>query len=126
VTGYMFGKGVYFADMVSKAANYCYTNKENNIGVLLLCEIALGKSNELFHADFNASNLPKGCMSTKGCGKTAPPEKTYVKQEGDVMVPLGKGEPTYVVGSLLYNEFIVYDVKQIRLRYVLKIKFNYK
>ena len=22
-TGYMFGKGVYFADMVSKSANYC-------------------------------------------------------------------------------------------------------
>ena len=27
VTGYMFGKGVYFADMVSKSANYCCTNK---------------------------------------------------------------------------------------------------
>ncbi len=27
VTGYMFGKGVYFADMVSKSANYCFTNK---------------------------------------------------------------------------------------------------
>lgn len=25
-TGYMFGKGVYFADMVSKSANYCYTS----------------------------------------------------------------------------------------------------
>ena len=24
VTGYMFGKGVYFADMVSKSANYCF------------------------------------------------------------------------------------------------------
>ena len=23
VTGYMFGKGIYFADMVSKSANYC-------------------------------------------------------------------------------------------------------
>uniref|UniRef100_A0A182YTW7 Poly [ADP-ribose] polymerase n=1 Tax=Biomphalaria glabrata TaxID=6526 RepID=A0A182YTW7_BIOGL len=42
VTGYMFGKGVYFADMVSKSANYCCTSKTNNIGVLLLCEVALG------------------------------------------------------------------------------------
>eukprot|EP01137_Pigoraptor_chileana_P007922 Opistho-2@54117 len=24
VTGYMFGKGIYFADMVSKSANYCF------------------------------------------------------------------------------------------------------
>ena len=27
VTGYMFGKGIYFADMVSKSANYCGTSK---------------------------------------------------------------------------------------------------
>lgn len=27
VTGYMFGKGIYFADMVSKSANYCCTNR---------------------------------------------------------------------------------------------------
>ena len=37
VTGYMFGKGVYFADMVSKSANYCCTSKMNNIGIMLLC-----------------------------------------------------------------------------------------
>lgn len=29
VTGYMFGKGVYFADMVSKSANYCATTRQN-------------------------------------------------------------------------------------------------
>ncbi len=29
VTGYMFGKGVYFADMVSKSANYCNLNEIN-------------------------------------------------------------------------------------------------
>lgn len=42
VTGYMFGKGVYFADMVSKSANYCCTSKTNNTGLMLLCEVALG------------------------------------------------------------------------------------
>eukprot|EP00964_Phaeocystis_antarctica_P152049 scaffold119809_cov42-Phaeocystis_antarctica.AAC.1 len=26
-TGYMFGKGVYFADCSSKSANYCFANK---------------------------------------------------------------------------------------------------
>lgn len=39
VTGYMFGKGVYFADMFSKSANYCYANTGANDGVLLLCEV---------------------------------------------------------------------------------------
>lgn len=39
VTGYMFGKGVYFADMVSKSANYCFTDPSNPVGVLLLSEV---------------------------------------------------------------------------------------
>jgi hypothetical protein len=30
---YMFGKGVYFADAVSKSANYCFTTREKNTGV---------------------------------------------------------------------------------------------
>lgn len=42
VTGYMFGKGVYFADMVSKSANYCNTSPVEPVGLILLCEVALG------------------------------------------------------------------------------------
>lgn len=42
VTGYMFGKGIYFADMVSKSANYCCTSTNNPVGLLLLNEVALG------------------------------------------------------------------------------------
>ena len=42
IAGYMFGKGVYFADMVSKSANYCCTTRSNNTGLLLLCDVALG------------------------------------------------------------------------------------
>lgn len=41
-TGYMFGKGVYFADMVSKSANYCHTSQSDPVGLLLLGEVALG------------------------------------------------------------------------------------
>lgn len=43
VTGYMFGKGIYFADMVSKSANYCCTGPTNPTGLLLLCDVALGE-----------------------------------------------------------------------------------
>lgn len=41
-TGYMFGKGIYFADMVSKSANYCHTSQGDPIGLILLGEVALG------------------------------------------------------------------------------------
>lgn len=38
-TGYMFGKGVYFADMFSKSANYSYPSCAMTTGVLVLCEV---------------------------------------------------------------------------------------
>lgn len=41
-TGYMFGKGIYFADMVSKSANYCHASQGDPIGLILLGEVALG------------------------------------------------------------------------------------
>lgn len=38
---YMFGKGVYFADIVSKFANYCHTAQSNPTGLILLRKVAL-------------------------------------------------------------------------------------
>lgn len=38
----MFGKGVYFADMVSKSANYCHTSQSDPMGLLMLAEVSLG------------------------------------------------------------------------------------
>ncbi|CAJ1072839.1 poly polymerase 2 isoform X2 [Chelmon rostratus] [Xyrichtys novacula] len=79
VTGYMFGKGIYFADMSSKSANYCFASQSNNnVGLLLLCEVALGDCNELLDADYEANNLPAGKHSTKGLGQTGPDPKNSV------------------------------------------------
>jgi poly [ADP-ribose] polymerase len=52
--------------------------------------------------------------------------ETTNAQEG-VKVPCGKPVASGAVGSsLLYNEYIVYDVGQINIKYLLKVKFNYK
>lgn len=64
VTGYMFGKGIYFADIVSKSANYCFTTQSQPEGLLLLCEVILGDMNECLQAD--ASDLPPNYHSRKG------------------------------------------------------------
>jgi len=69
-TGYMFGKGIYFADMVSKSANYCLASKINNVGLVLLCEVALGNMNEKYQSDYEAATLPIEMSSTKGMGQT--------------------------------------------------------
>eukprot|EP00743_Colponemidia_sp_Colp-15_P000403 GILK01000464.1.p1 GENE.GILK01000464.1~~GILK01000464.1.p1 ORF type:complete len:683 (-),score=164.39 GILK01000464.1:174-2183(-) len=127
VTGYMFGKGVYFADMVSKSANYCFTNPSNNTGLLLLCEVALGDMNEKLQADYNASDLPRGKHSTKGVGKTFPNPDEFKTLDNGTVVPCGSSVSKDIPGSsLMYNEFIVYDTKQIKIRYMVRMKFNYK
>ncbi|KAI3363743.1 hypothetical protein L3Q82_001355 [Scortum barcoo] len=70
VTGYMFGKGVYFADMVSKSANYCHTSQSDPVGLLLLAEVALGNMHELKKAS-HITKLPKGKHSVKGSSAEA-------------------------------------------------------
>ncbi|XP_009793726.1 poly [ADP-ribose] polymerase 2 [Nicotiana tabacum] len=125
-TGYMFGKGVYFADMFSKSANYCYASSTARDGVLLLCEVALGEMNELLSSNYNADKLPSGKLSTKGVGATAPDfSKAHLLEDG-VVVPLGKPkeQPDHK-GHLLYNEYIVYNAEQIRMRYIIQVEFNY-
>ncbi|XP_072544606.1 poly [ADP-ribose] polymerase 2 isoform X2 [Salminus brasiliensis] len=128
VTGYMFGKGIYFADMSSKSANYCFTSQKNNIGLLLLSEVALGDCNELLDANYDADNLPSGKHSTKGLGQTSPDPKNSVTLDG-ATVPMGPGMKTGVGQgggySLLYNEFVVYNPAQTRMRYLLRVRFNY-
>ncbi|XP_013395651.1 poly [ADP-ribose] polymerase 1 [Lingula anatina] len=126
VTGYMFGKGIYFADMVSKSANYCRTSKSEPHGILLLCEVALGNMHECRGAEY-ITKLPKGKHSTKGLGMTMPDPKDDYKTPEDVIIPKGKGISAPVgQTSLLYNEFIVYDVAQVNIKYLLKMNFKYK
>jgi poly [ADP-ribose] polymerase len=75
VSGYMFGKGIYLADMASKSANYCCSYMSGGTALLLLCEAELGNPmQELIHASYNAGEdaKKKGMVSTWGQGRTGP------------------------------------------------------
>ncbi|ELR24303.1 Poly(ADPribose) polymerase catalytic domain containing protein, partial [Acanthamoeba castellanii str. Neff] len=124
-TGYMFGKGVYFADLVTKSANYCHASRENPVGVMLLSRVALGKTYDCTQAEFMNANKP-GFDSTKGCGATGPDPAENVTMADGTVVPLGKPVPTGTSNtSLLYNEFIVYDVAQLLIKYLVVVEFKY-
>jgi poly [ADP-ribose] polymerase 2/3/4 len=74
-SGYMFGKGIYLADMSSKSANYCFSGQSGNTGLLLLCEAELGKPMlELTNSDYTAAERASeaGAIATWGKGKMAP------------------------------------------------------
>ena len=75
VSGYMFGKGVYLADMSSKSAGYCAASISGGTGILLLCEAELGVPMlQLTDADYNAGDRckEKGHLATWGQGQIAP------------------------------------------------------
>jgi hypothetical protein len=48
--------------------------------------------------------------------------KVKYKINGNVAIPAGDMVRTTFNSSLLYDEFIVYDVKQIRQRYLVIVK----
>ncbi|KNZ78174.1 Poly [ADP-ribose] polymerase 2-A [Termitomyces sp. J132] len=131
VTGYMFGKGVYFADMMSKSAGYCYAHLSNNTGLLLLCEVAVKPFHELTHSSYYADQECKSNnkMATKGIGRTQPVDwkDAGVALENEELIgcqmPAGPGKDVLSPNAYLqYNEYIVYDISQIRLRYLLMVK----
>ncbi|KAH7321965.1 poly-ribose polymerase-like protein [Rhexocercosporidium sp. MPI-PUGE-AT-0058] len=132
VSGYMFGKGIYLADMSSKSANYCCSHISNGHVLLLLCEAELGDpKQELTGACYTAGDDAKsnGMYSTWGKGMTGP----KVWKDAEVIHPSLKGVQIPDVKSppghtgvpdayLMYNEYIAYDVSQVRLRYLLRVR----
>ncbi|XP_067930914.1 poly [ADP-ribose] polymerase 2-like [Watersipora subatra] len=125
---YKFGKVVYFADCSSKSAIYCFSTKTKKVGLLLLSEVTLGQQNGLVFSDYRADKLPKVKHSVKACGKMTPNPKGNTDLEG-VTVPCGKPKKTDTFNSSGYtlynNEYIVYNTNQIKMKYLLKVKFNF-
>ncbi|KAI0933069.1 hypothetical protein AcW1_000001 [Taiwanofungus camphoratus] len=170
VTGYMFGKGVYFADMMSKVCMRPLTlirgeliyrlsslptivmpsessfntiarevdsivlcSLSDNTGVLLLCEVAAKPFFEQHQANYNgdADCKEAGKLCTKGLGRTQPVEwqDAGVALENEALkgchMPKGPGQDVGDAAvSLQYNEYIVYNPSQIRLRYLLMVKMG--
>ena len=77
VSGYMFGKGIYFADMFQKSAGYCDESQ-----IIMLCEVAVGNSMCLDGAKY-VEALPEGYDSTQGVGSSVPSEAgMFVRPDG--------------------------------------------
>jgi predicted DNA-binding WGR domain protein len=95
VTGYMFGKGIYFADQSSKSAQYSlmWANNRKPFGYLFLADVGLGKVKKE-HGPMYREEAPNGFHSVQGCRGT----------------------------HLIHNEFIIYKSAQCTLRYIAEIQ----
>ena len=144
-TGSMFGEGVYFADVFDKS--YQYSGAGNNYALqrfrqqheqkdqknakfpkryVFLCEVALGKQKRLMAAE-EVKGLPNDTHhSVLGYGRTGPNPKGSIFLPNGAMIPLGEIIPNPPVSKdamhLNYNEYVVYDTTQIRVRYVIECR----
>ena len=94
VTGYMFGKGVYFADQSRQSAQYSvrWASNQQPFGYLFLADVALGRVKQETGPQYR-EEAPEGYHSVQGCKGT----------------------------HLLHNEFIIYKTAQCTLRYIAEI-----
>ena len=126
IYSYMFGKGIYFSDVAIKS--FYNSHPQNNIGLMLLCEVDLGNIEERLKADVNLPNsLEQGKNSVKVLGMNYPDEKGSYFDENGIEIPLGdilinhdENKKTYFG----FNEYIVYNLDQITIKYILKVQFD--
>eukprot|EP01051_Picozoa_sp_SAG22_P001036 SAG22_NODE_36_length_27184_cov_65.870076_3_plen_1288_part_00 len=117
VSGYMFGKGIYFADMFQKSQGYCDSSQ-----IMMLCEVAVGNSMCLNNAKY-VEKLPPQFDSTQGMGRIGPDADSMSVLPDGVGVSLGarvNQDASQEHRVLNYNEYIVYDVSQVQIKYILK------
>ncbi|CAO3639521.1 unnamed protein product [Cunninghamella echinulata] len=129
ISGSMFGEGLYFADMFCKSVNYCRSSSHPAFATLLLCEVALGEECEMYNYQQDAYQPDeKGHLSVKGLGKNAPCKENAIYDENGVYIPMGPPSPVqnHYSYSLNYNEYIVYDTAQVKMRYLVTLRdINY-
>jgi len=124
IAGKMFGYGVYFADIATKSFNYTRANATGDIGCLIMCEIAVGKPYKRYDADCGLNKdkiVSKGYDSTLAMGRWQPDGSTTLD---NMIIPNGQIKDTGINTSLRYNEYIVYDIRQINIKYLLIVKNN--
>jgi len=132
VSGYAFGKGIYFADMLSKSMGYTDTSSTGSQFVLL-CEVALGNIKQLEQSDWNTT-ATEPYHSCQALGQTCPDFKKSIVLPNGVTIPVGPVENHSHIDTVPghegqppkrrnfgYNEYIVYNNAQVRLRYLVEL-----
>ncbi|XP_019856101.1 PREDICTED: poly [ADP-ribose] polymerase 3-like [Amphimedon queenslandica] len=126
-SGGRVGRGIYFASENSKSAGY--VGCANNIGIMFLNEVALGKEHSITRDDSSLVKAPAGHDSVVARGHTEPDpalDTTITIDGKTVTVPQGKpkSQQKYSTSSFSQTEYLIYKESQNRIRYLLKLKFG--
>lgn len=130
--GSTLGRGIYFADVISKSFNYCNARDTENIGFVLICEVALGdKYDDQETAIPNgAPDISKEYTCRRGLGQTDVTEYSTCYCDADgvkytLKIPVGglkERKGLSYASSFMYNEYVIFNALQYRFRYLVQLK----
>ncbi|XP_014725047.1 PREDICTED: LOW QUALITY PROTEIN: poly [ADP-ribose] polymerase 3 [Sturnus vulgaris] len=126
-SGGRVGKGIYFASENSKSASYVGRTSDN-VGIMFLTEVALGKPYRITRDDPTLCQPPAGYDSVLACGRTEPDPAQDVEVVLDgkkVLVCQGKPIPmsAYKDSYFSQSEYLIYQESQCRIRYLVQLCF---
>ncbi|CAL9169593.1 unnamed protein product [Musa hybrid cultivar] len=124
--GYMFGKAIVCSDASAEAARYGFTAVDRPDGFLLLAVVSLGEQiTEMSTAPDDTKELEEEKVSVKGLGRKKPDGSQHFKWVDDVKVPCGRlFASEHTDRPLEYNEYAVYDPRQVCMRFVVAVKYE--
>ncbi|RDX82304.1 Poly [ADP-ribose] polymerase 3, partial [Mucuna pruriens] len=128
VPGYMFGKAIICSDAAAEAAKYGFTAVDRPEGFLVLAIASLGNEiTELKSPPEDTSSLEENKHGVKGLGKKKTDESEHFVWKDDIKVPCGRLVASdHQDSPLEYNEYAVYDPKQVRISYLVGVKYEEK
>lgn len=125
-SGGRVGCGIYLANETSKSLCYTTPAAQKRVGCLFLAEAALGNEFKLLQDAPSLVKPPDGFDSVRACGRQSPDLSTTAKLDG-VTVKAATSAPVTrhacEDSSFFQDEVLVYDEAQIRLRYIIMVKF---
>lgn len=112
--GNAFGSGIYFADMAARSIPYALE------GIMMLCEVAIGDTLETSFPHQFPFQLPLDKHSLKARGRYQPDQK--IPLENGLTISTGNIITDKNQRQLYYNEYIVYNPAQVKIRYLFQNK----
>ncbi|KAK6936204.1 Poly(ADP-ribose) polymerase, catalytic domain, partial [Dillenia turbinata] len=125
VSSLQFGRAIFCSDAAAEAAGYGFTVVSRTEGFLVLAMVSLGdKITEVRSPPDDTKSLEEKKMGVKGLGRKKPDESEQ-SLESDIKVPCGLLVASgYEDGSLEYNEYAVYDPKQVSIQFLVQVTFE--
>ena len=90
---------------------------------MALTEVALGNEYTKTAAEF-MSRAPVPYHSTKACGQMTTQSEMHLQMDDAIDCPIGIREGE-LDSELKYNEYIVYDESQVRIKFLILVDFNF-